>query len=390
MADEELGEKTEQPTVQRRLDSHRQGQVAKSPDLTAALCLLGGVVALNVLGPRFVRELAELTGQMLSPAQDGLRADSMLVSARVGFGTAVSLLLPLAAVVAAVAVAANIVQVGFIASWHPVAPDLNKVNPLAGLGRLFSRRNLVRLLVNVGKVALIGWVSWAIIAGRLDRIVALVSIDFWPGVAGAAELTFTLAIRLALVLVVLALADYGYSRYQHEQDMRMTKQEVREELRRMEGDPMLRARRLRVARQLAMQRLSAEVPKADVVIANPTHVAVALRYDAGTMKAPKVVAKGADLIAEHIRRLAVEHHVPIVRRAPLARALYASCEVGHEVPGKFYKAVAEVLAYVYELAGKGHRKADAARVAAAGVGQVGQAGQAGQAGQPAASMASMN
>ncbi|MDD4890293.1 MAG: flagellar biosynthesis protein FlhB [Phycisphaerae bacterium] len=356
MAEEEIGEKTEQPTQQRRQESRKQGQVAKSSDLTAALCLLGGVLTLNLLGPRILRELIGLTGNMLGPAGASLRPDSMIASARVGFGTAANVLLPLVLAVAATAMAANIVQVGFIASWHPVAPDFNKINPLAGFGRLFSRRNLVKLLVNVGKVVLVGWVAWAIIAGRLDQIVGLMHHDFWTGLAGAAELTFVLAIRLSLVLLVLALLDYGYTRFQHEQDLKMTRQEIREELRRMEGDPLLRARRLRVARQLAMQRMATEVPRADVIVTNPTHVAVALKYESGSMSAPKVIAKGADLMAEQIRRLAIEHHIPIVRRAPLARALYAACEVGQEIPGKFYKAVAEVLAYVYELAGKGVRR----------------------------------
>ena len=356
MAEEQYSEKTEQATPHRRLESRQQGQVARSSDLTAALCLLGALVTLNVMGPRILHDLADLTGQMLSPTADNVRPDSMLVSARVSFGTAINLLLPLLLAVAAVALVANVVQVGFIASWHPLAPDLGKINPLTGFGRLFSRRNLVRLGVNLAKMALITWVSWAIIAGRLDQIVGLIATDFWTGVAGAAELTFTLALRLALVLLVLALLDYGYNRLKHEQDLRMTRQEVREELRRMDGDPTLRARRLRVARQLAMQRMATEVPKADVVIANPTHVAVALRYDRETMSAPRVVAKGADLMAQRIRELAAEHRVPIVRRAVLARALFASCQIGQEVPNKFFKAVAEVLAYVYELAGKGRRR----------------------------------
>lgn len=356
MADEELGEKTEQPTPQRRQESRRMGQVAKSSDLTAALCLLGGVLTLNLLGPRILHDLVGLTSRMLGPGEQSLRPDAMVASARVGFGTAANVLLPLVLAVAATAMVANILQVGFLASWHPVKPDFNKINPLAGLGRLFSRRNLVKMLVNIAKVALIGWVAWAIIRGRMDQIVGLVQQDFWTALGGAAELTFVLAIRLSLVLLVLALLDYGYTRFQHEQDMKMTRQEIREELRRMEGDPQLRARRLRVARQLAMQRMAAEVPKADVIVTNPTHVAVALKYDAATMTAPRVVAKGADLMAEQIRRLAIEHKVPIVRRAPLARALFAACEIGHEVPGKFYKAVAEVLAYVYELAGRGIRR----------------------------------
>lgn len=353
---EDFGERTERPTPHRRSESRRKGQVAKSPDLTAALGLLGALVAINLMGPRIFRELAGLMGRLLGEPTS-LSADSMLAAARIGFVTAGKVLLPIAAAVAATAVVANLVQVGFIASWHPVAPDLNKINPIAGLGRLFSRRNLVRLLVNVGKVGLVAWVAWALIANRMDRMIVLPQLDFLAALTVAGEMVFTVSIRLALVLLVLALLDYAYNRYQHEQQLRMTKQEIREELRRMEGDPLLRARRLRVARQLAMQRIAAEVPKADVIVTNPTHVAVALRYDAKAMAAPTVIAKGADLMAEHIRKLAIEHNVPIVRRPPLARAIYAACEVGQEVPSKFYKAVAEVLAYVYELAGRGRRKA---------------------------------
>lgn len=363
-ANEDFGEKTERPTPHKLAEARKRGQVARSADLSAALGLLGGLLALNLLGPGILRRLSELTGQMLG-GQAGLTPDTMVSSAKTSFAAAANVLLPLTLAIVAIALVANLLQVGFIASLHPLKPNFNKVNPIAGFGRLFSLRNLVKLGVNVGKVALIGWVSYATIQARLGSITDLVTMDFWTGVGAAADITFVLAIRIALILLVLAILDYAYNRYQHEQDLKMSKQELREELKRMEGDPLLRARRRNVARQLAMQRIATEVPRADVIVTNPTHVAVALRYEPGEMGAPRVVAKGADLMADQIRKLAIQHGVPIVRRAPLARALFAACEVGDEVPSKFYKAVAEVLAYVYELAGRGHRRQT--RVAGAAV-----------------------
>ena len=166
------------------------------------------------------------------------------------------------------------------------------------------------------------------------------------------ELVYSLALRLALVLLVMALIDWTFQRWQHERDMRMSKQEIKEEMRRMEGDPMVKQRRGRVARQLVLQRVASAVPKADVVVTNPTHFAVALRYDAATMRAPKVVAKGADLLAARIRQLAMIHGIPMVERKALAQAIYKTVEVGQEVPSQYYGAIAEILAYVYRLSGR--------------------------------------
>jgi flagellar biosynthetic protein FlhB len=171
----------------------------------------------------------------------------------------------------------------------------------------------------------------------------------------AGHLILGLGLKLAAIFVVLAVLDYMYQRWQYRQDLRMTKQEVREEMKRMEGDPLIREQRRHIQRQMAMRRMSAEVPKADAVITNPTHVAVAVRYDAETMAAPRVVAKGADLLAQRIREIAMEHGVPIVEKPALARALYRAVEVGQEIPVKFYRAVAEVLAFVYRIANRQFR-----------------------------------
>ncbi|MCP4245577.1 MAG: EscU/YscU/HrcU family type III secretion system export apparatus switch protein [bacterium] len=185
-----------------------------------------------------------------------------------------------------------------------------------------------------------------------DQIMFSLSLDYVSVFGLGAALVFQLGMTLAIVLLVLALIDYAYQRYKHERDLKMTKEEVKDELRSMEGDPVVKRRRREVQMQLAYPRLQKEVPGADVVVSNPTHVAVAIKYDADTMASPRVVAKGADLMALRIRQLAAASGVPIMERPPLARALYESVQVGQEVPERFYQAVAEILAYVYELTGR--------------------------------------
>jgi flagellar biosynthetic protein FlhB len=200
-------------------------------------------------------------------------------------------------------------------------------------------------------------VAWLSIRSFLPALVNVPTLGHLEVVGYGAHLMFILGLRLAVVLLVLALLDFGWQKLQTWQDLRMTKEEVKEELKRMEGDPLMRQRRRAVARQLAAQRMSQAVPQADVVVTNPTELAIALKYDHANMPAPKVVAKGAGFIAQRIREIAQEHGVPIIERKPLAQALYKSCEVGDFIPPQLYQAVAEVLAYVFELAGKGFRRA---------------------------------
>ena len=206
--------------------------------------------------------------------------------------------------------------------------------------------------MSVGKIAIIISLAGFVIAQEMPRILVLAELETTAMFKASVGLVFSLAVKLALLLVLLAVLDYVYQRWQHERDLLMTKQEVKEEMKRMEGDPLIRQRRTRVARQLALQRIGHAVPQADVVVTNPTHFAVALRYESGRMKAPKVVAKGADYLAMRIRQLAAAHDVPLVERRELAQAMYRSVEVGQEVPPQFYNAVAEILAYVYRLKGK--------------------------------------
>jgi len=206
--------------------------------------------------------------------------------------------------------------------------------------------------MNSAKVALVFLIAAWFVRGDLTHIAVLSEFEMLPLFGAACAMVYTLALKIAALLLLLAFTDYAFQSWQRERDLRMTKQEIKEEFKRMEGDPLLKQRRTRIARQLALQRVRAAVPKADVIVTNPTHFAVALQYQAGTMKAPKVIAKGADFLALQIRQLAALHEVPILERKELARALYKSVEVGQEVPPQYYGAVAEVLAYVYRLSGR--------------------------------------
>jgi len=349
MPPDDFGDRTEAPTQRKREESRQKGQVARSMDLSSAVILLGGLGALNFLAPRMLGHMAAMMTRLLDGGEGiPTLAGSGALMGECLLGVAM-VLAPLLAAIMVAGVLANVLQVGFVISGQPLAPNLSRISPIAGLKRMFSMRSAIKLSMSLGKVAVIGGVAYLTIASRLDRILASSDIDHRQVVVAAGSLVFLLVIRIAAVLVVLAVLDYLYQRWQHEQDLRMTKQELREDLKRMEGDPQIRARRQRVARQLAMQRMSTEVPRSTVVVTNPTHVSVALLYEEG-MTAPKVTAKGADHVAIRIRQIAAAAGVPIVERKPLARSLYRNCRVGDEIPVSLYQAVAEVLAYVYELA----------------------------------------
>jgi len=352
----DTAERTEPPTPRRREEARERGQVARSPDLQAAVVLLGGMIALNLLGNRMLKDLLDGLAYFLGGTEPiplttgqlrGLGLTTMRVLAKVA--------LPVMLIAMLLGTAVALTQVGWLFTAKPLQPRWDKLNPLAGAGRLFSTRSLVRLGMSIAKMFIVAGVAYLTIRSRVPEIVHAMNLDHWTLVGLSAGLVFSLALRMGLVLLLLAILDYIWQRYRHEQDLKMTKEEVKEELRRMEGDPVVKQRQRRVMQQLALQRMRHDVPKADVVVTNPTEIAVALKYDAETMAAPKVVAKGEGFMAQQIRKIAIEHGVPIVERRSLAQVLYRTVEVGQEIPPQFYKAVAEILAYVYELTGKGPR-----------------------------------
>lgn len=347
---EDLGDKTEEATPRRREEARERGQVAHSADLSAALILLGGLLVIRLTGSDILRIfLVFMRAGFEGMDVKDLSRDDICGYFGLGVLTLLRALLPFIGGLVAVAYASNVIQTGFLFSGQPLAFRGDRINPIEGVRRLISKRGLVRLTANLFKIVVIGLVSFFTIYGQFPKYMALVDADFRQVAMFLLSASFELAFKIAIALVALAILDFLFQRWQYEQDLRMTKQEVRDELRRMEGDPLTRDRRRRLQRQVAMQRMMHAVPKADVVVTNPTHIAVALRYDAKAMDAPTVVAKGKGYLAERIRQVAQANHVPVVERRPLARALYKMCEVGQRIPRDLYQAVAEVLAFVYEL-----------------------------------------
>jgi flagellar biosynthetic protein FlhB len=347
-------EKTEAPSSRRLSEARKDGNVARSADLSAAAMLLAAVVLLQLLGLRVLGAMRSSMEAMLAGdhAANPTRIDDLGGLASYGGWVLMHAVGPLLLVTAGVGILATLAQVGPLLTVKPIAPDLKKLDPIKGVKNLFNMRAMMRLAMSLAKVILITAVSVWIIWRDGPKLAVLMQLEVGAAFAASVELVMLMAIKLAVLLLVLALLDLAYQKHQRMQDLKMTKQEVRDEAKDMEGDPQIKQRRARVARQLAMQRLNAAVPTADVVVTNPTHVAVALKYTSGEMQAPKVVAKGAELMAMRVRQLAMQSGIPLVERKELARALYAGVEVGQEVPNEHYAAVAEVLAYVYRLSGK--------------------------------------
>ena len=347
-------EKTETATPRRRQEAREEGNVARSTDLTAAAMLVAAVVLLYVFGRTMFdgMRLALLRSLRFEPGSNGARAED--VESLLAFSGQITLemLWPYVVGVALVGVVAMLGQIGFLWTAKPLQPNFGRLSPLRGVQNLLDARAVVRLSMGLAKIALIVAVVAVVLMQEAPRVIALAQLSAETLLSAAGGIVFRLSLKLAVLLLVLAVLDYAFQYWKRERDLRMTRQEVREEMKRMEGDPLIKQRRTRVARQLALQRIGLAVPKADVIVTNPTHYAVALRYESGTMKAPKVIAKGADFLAARIRQLAAVHGVPMVERRELAQALYRSVEVGREVPPQFYAAVAEILAYVYRLSGR--------------------------------------
>lgn len=350
-------DRTEPASPRKREEARSEGQVSRSADLTAAVVLLGSLLLLDFTGERVMSGFLEVTRRCLGQSKPGELDPSRLMPTLLGvFREGAAVILPFMLGLAVLALLACLGQVGILLTFKPLRPKLDKLDPINGFKRMFSARSAVHLVLGLAKMALLSMLAWSTVRNRVDVLAQIPTMPFMAIVGLTCELVFTLGLRLAIALLILAVLDYIYQRHKLEADLRMTKEEVRQELRNMEGDQKIKGRRRQIQFQMAMQRVRSTVPKADVVVTNPTEYAVALKYDSDAMNAPKVVAKGHDQLAKRIREVAIEHGVPIVERPPLARALYRQVEVGQEIPADLYKAVAEVLAYVYELAGRGYRR----------------------------------
>ncbi len=352
-----MAEKTEAPTPRRLAEARQHGQVAKSAELTSALVLLAAVWLLGGQGAQMIAALAAIMRRAftrLPEASPALHGGEWSVGAM--GASALGIMWELGAVVGpfllsllAVGVVVNVAQVGLLFTTYTLQPSLARLNPLAGLQRFFSTYGLIELVKALAKLLLIGLVITLSLQGEAGTLLGLGQMALPEALGTLARLLSDLALRAAATYLLLGVVDYLYQRRRFMQSMRMTRQEVIDDMKRSEGDPFLRGRIRQKQRQLARLRMMQAVPSADVVITNPTHLAVALRYDPLAMNAPQVVAKGAYEIAERIVEIAREHDVPVIQNIPLAQALYNLVEIGREIPAELYVAVAEVLAFVFNL-----------------------------------------
>jgi flagellar biosynthesis protein FlhB len=341
-------DRTEAPTSKRRKKAREEGQVARSTELVGAVMLFGLLAALPALTPGLTARVIGFWTQVIGAAGQGeLGADSLGSLLGQGLLQIVAMAAPVLGMVVACALVSNLLQVGWHFNAGLLQPRLSRLNLARGLTRLVTSRSAVELGKGFLKLAAVTFVAWKYYAGHQDSFFMLGVTDAAQIAPRVGELAYQMALRLVGTLAVLAALDYAYQRWQLERSLRMTKQEVKDEYKEAEGNPEVKARIRQRQRETARRRMMADVPTASLVITNPTHFAVALQYTAGQKGAPRVLAKGQDLLALRIRQIARDSGVPTVENAPLARALYKAADVGQEIPPALYRAVAEVLALVW-------------------------------------------
>jgi len=350
MAEESFQEKTEQATPKRKEDSRKKGQVARSAELSSVAILAAALLALWGLGPYM---MARITGVMVEIFTEGffIEMDMLSLPSHIsGWMTDFALIVaPMMAFLAVVAVLVNVAQVGILLTGTPIMPKADRISPWSGIKRIISKKGLVELAKGLFKVFVVGLVTYLTLSSEADGIFAYMQMGVPQIFDFSSDLIFGLGAKLVLLLLFMAILDYAFQRFDYEQGLKMTKQEVKEELKQQEGDPMVRSRIRSLQREMSQQRMMSDVGEADVVVTNPTHVAIAIKYDAENMHAPVVLAKGQRLVAQRIKELAREAGVPLVENKPLARALFKVVQVGEQIPEDLFRATAEVLAFVFQL-----------------------------------------
>ena len=353
MAEEEQSQKTEEPSQRKLQEARRKGQVATSQEVKHAFALFAATMIVAVfmplMGPRLIALLGGFVSQVHAIGTEPASLLGLLESAAGGVGL---LMLPALGLVVVMGVGGSLIQHGWLVSAESLTPKLSKISPLAGLTRMLSLKSLIELVKGLVKIGLVAGLGWLVIAPELESLETLAGMAVPEMMHRIWLLAMKLMVAVLALMALVAGADFLYQRWEFLKQQRMTKQEVKDEFKQTEGDPMVKARLRSIRTERARRRMMAAVPDADVVITNPTHFAVAMKYDPGTMAAPKVAAKGADLMARRIRELAQEHGVPVVENPPLARVLYDSVEVDAQIPAEHFKAVAEVIAYVFRLQGR--------------------------------------
>ncbi|MCM8812758.1 MAG: flagellar biosynthesis protein FlhB [Candidatus Omnitrophica bacterium] len=349
---EQGGERTEAPSQRRRQEAREQGRVPISMELSSVVLLLSAVLLLGLFGQGMIRQIAALLAQTLGRCGQMTLSMQTVQALLPAVGALFANILgPFFFYLALIAVVVDVLQHGFVFTLQPLQPHLNapSLSPLRGLQQIFSLRSAVHFVFSIIKLVIIVRASVITFREVLPQVMGMMDMPVMQIAGTCVDILFQLVRRMAVLLLFVAVVDYAYQRWEYERNLRMTKEEVREEMRRMEGDPKIKARIRSVQMQMARKRMFHDVPQADVIITNPIHFAVAVKYDIDSMPAPKVLAKGARLVAQRIKEIAQQHNVPIVENKPLARALYKEVAVGGYIPAKLYQAVAEVLAYVYQI-----------------------------------------
>lgn len=353
MAEDQLQEKTEQATSKKREDARQKGQIPRSKEISTVSILLAFVAFFYFSGGWMVMKVAEIMRETLSSGLTmNLGEENIYILFVTRLQSFLLIMAPIAITFVVVAIVANVLQGGVVFSSEAMIPKLSKLDPIKGMKKLVSKNSLVELLKSIFKVIVLGYVGYITIKEEFGNIPLLVDMDGWYAMTYMGKTVFKILIRTSWVLILLSILDYLFKIYEHEENLKMTKEEVKEETKQAEGNPQIKSRIRSLQMEMARRRMMTEVPDADVVITNPTTFAVALKYDKDRASAPLVVAKGAGLIAKKIKSIAEEHQVPIVEDKPLARSLYRLVDIGKEVPVELYHAVAEVLAYVFQLRAK--------------------------------------
>lgn len=346
------GEKTEPATSKKLSDARSEGQVCKSKELDQAATLVVLFLMLKMMvsfmGSNFLQIFHDIYNKIPETVSAReINAVVIMSYMQQAVVTSVKLAGPFFAAGVVVAFLINIVQVKWKVSTKPLKPKPDKFNPINGFKRMFSKDSLFELVKSIAKIALISIIAYTALKSHLDEIFLMYNITLQQAVAEIGTLVIDVGYRISLVYCIIGAVDYIYQKHKFNEDMKMTKQEVKDEMKNSEGDPQIKGKQRQRMQEASRRRMMQAVPQADVVITNPTHYAVALKYDAGTGTAPVLVAKGADLVAQRIKEIARENHVEIVENKPLARMIYTNVEIGREIPPELYQAVAEILAAVY-------------------------------------------
>ena len=350
------GQKTEDATSKKLSDARKEGKVAKSSEIIMAVSLLGLFLVLKYyalyLGSQFIGGFRGMYSLMSMEAHDESARNVLLAAVGRALFEVVILVAPFFIMAVLIALVGNIAQVGWKISTKPMEPDITKFNPVSGAKKLFNKDKLIELLKSVLKISAVSYMVYTVLSKKVDELLLLYDMGLIQAIGLISGIVIDIGIRISILFILIGIFDIYYQKRKFKEDMKMTKQEVKDEYKNSEGDPQVKGKIRGKMREASQRRMMQELPKADVVITNPTHLAVAIKYDKDTAQAPVVIAKGADYIAEKIKNVARENKIEIVENKPLARMLYYNVEIGNEIPVELYQMVAEVLAYVYRLQNK--------------------------------------